>query len=148
MDTKLLSRLQTLCSRREYCTADIREKLSKSDAEDPDEVLSSLIADGFLSDSRYAAAFARDKSSLAGWGPVKISFALSAKGISKEDISAALAGIDAPKASERLEKLLEAKYKSLREDPQCRLKLLRFALGRGYRYEDVASLVDAVVKRG
>lgn len=148
MDTRLLSKFQMLCSRREYCTADIKLKLDASDSPDTSGVLDSLIADGFLSDSRYAAAFARDKSSLAGWGPVKISHALSAKGIPKEDIAAALDGIDGEKASERLWKLLETKFKSLREDPQCKLKLLRFALGRGYCYEDVAGPVDELVKRG
>lgn len=145
MDERLLSRLQALCSRREYCTADIMAKLAG--AEDASEIVEALKADGFFSDLRYATAFARDKASLTGWGPIKIGMALSAKGISKETISAALAEIDAPKASERLEKILEVKYKSLREDPECKLKLLRFALGRGYRYEDVAPVVDGLLKR-
>jgi SOS response regulatory protein OraA/RecX len=42
---------------------------------------------------------------------------------------------------------MENKFKSLKDDPQCRLKMLRFGLGRGYSYEDVASAVDALLKR-
>ena len=62
---------------------------------------------------------------------------LSAKGVSKEVVSEALNEVDETKASSRLEKLLENKYKSLKEDPQWKIKLLRFALGRGYSYDEV-----------
>lgn len=141
---KLLAHLQAQCSRREYCTSDIRTKIRKllSDGgaapEDvEEEILSSLRSDGFLSDSRYAVAFARDKASLSGWGAIKIRLALSAKGISSSDIAAALSEIDEKSAGDKMEKVLAAKYRSLREDPQWHLKLLRFGLGRGYEYEDV-----------
>ena len=46
---------------------------------------------------------------------------------------------------EKLEKALKKKYSSLRDDPQCKLKLLRFALGRGYEYDEVRDMVDAVI---
>ena len=72
---------------------------------------------------------------------------LSAKGISPEVISQALEEIDVSKAQVRLDKLLENKFKSLKDDPQCKLKMLRFGLGRGYAYEDVASVVDALIRR-
>jgi regulatory protein len=71
---------------------------------------------------------------------------LSAKKISREVIDQALSEIDTERASSRLEKLLEAKYRSLREDPHCRLKLLRFALGRGYSYGEVNDLVNQLLK--
>jgi regulatory protein len=63
---------------------------------------------------------------------------LSAKGIEKSIVDAALEEIDMAKASDRLMKLLENKYKSLKGDPQWKLKLLRFALGRGYSYDKVS----------
>jgi regulatory protein len=62
---------------------------------------------------------------------------LSAKGVAKDVISEALNEVDEAKASSRLEKLLENKYKSLKDDPQWKIKLLRFALGRGYSYDEV-----------
>ena len=70
---------------------------------------------------------------------------LSAKGISKEVISQALAEIDTDKADTRLEKLLENKYRTLKDDPQWKLKLLRFALGRGYSYEEVNEQIQALM---
>jgi uncharacterized membrane protein YqiK len=43
-------------------------------------------------------------------------------------------------------KLLENKWKSLKDDPQGKMKLIRFALGRGYGYEDISSLLGKVCR--
>ncbi|MBO4475666.1 MAG: RecX family transcriptional regulator [Bacteroidales bacterium] len=137
---KVLDRLQSQCSRREYCTSDIRRKALAAlggDAARAGEVVESLLSDRFVSDLRYAAAFARDKAHLGGWGPVKIRYALSGKGISQSDIAAALQEIEPDAASGRLEKLMAAKAKALEGDPQARLKLIRFALSRGYEYDEI-----------
>ena len=111
------------------------------------EILEHLISERYVNDLRYASAYARDKASISGWGATKIRYMLSAKGISPEVISQALEEIDVSKAQVRLDKLLENKFKSLKDDPQCKLKMLRFGLGRGYAYEDVASVVDALIRR-
>lgn len=143
---KMLDRLRRLCSRREYCEADIRKKISAEEGLDADAIIASLKADKYLSDSRYAEAFARDKAALDGWGPLKIKMALQAKGVSRADISAALETVDRKAAGAKLDKVVAAKYRLLAEDPQCRLKLLRFALGRGYEYEEAAAAVDRAMK--
>ena len=111
------------------------------------EILEHLMKEKYIDDLRYASAYARDKASISGWGATKMRYMLSAKGISSEVISQALEEIDSSKAQVRLDKLMENKFKSLKDDPQCRLKMLRFGLGRGYSYEDVASAVDALLKR-
>lgn len=146
---KVLDRLRSLCSRREYCVEDVRQKAVKAldgDVDAAAEVVATLIKDRYVDDLRYASAFARDKASIQGWGEVKIRYMLSAKKISREVIDQALSEIDAGRASSKLQKLLETKYKSLREDPQCRLKLLRYALSRGYSYDEVSELVNKLVK--
>ncbi len=144
MDKEVLSALQGLCAKREYCISDIRRKALErleGNREEAEEIVESLVADKFVDNARYASAFAREKSSLQGWGPVKIRFQLRAKGISEADISCALEEIDADKASARLQRLLESKWKTLEEDPQGRLKLIKFALSRGYEYPEVESLI-------
>lgn len=148
---KFLDSLRRQCSRREYCETDIRRKICDAHSKAPaadcsvDEALESIIAslkaDRYLSDARYASAFARDKASLSGWGAVKIRYMLSSKGISKADIAAALESVEEKSADDRMEKLMEAKYRLLKGDPQCRIKLLRFALGRGYQYDEVEDVV-------
>lgn len=147
--TKVTDRLRGLCSRREYCVEDVRQKALKAldgDAESAAEVVNTLVKEKYVDDLRYASAFARDKSSIQGWGEVKIRYMLSAKKISRDVIDQALSEIDPDRASSKLFKLLETKYKSLREDPQCRLKLLRFALGRGYSYDDASDVINQLLK--
>ena len=144
-----LDRFQRQCSRMEYCSRDIYRKALKAlegDAGAAERIVASLVADRFVDDLRYASAFAREKASLQGWGPVKITFQLRGKGIPDETIRVALAEIDGGKAAAKLEKTVADKYRTLREDPQCRLKLLKFALGRGYNYDEAAAAVDKAMK--
>lgn len=144
---KVLDRMRALCSRREYCTADIMKMVLdalEGDREEAQKVLDALISDKYVDDSRYASSFARDKSSIAGWGPMKIRYMLSAKGISGDIISEALQDIDEGKASSRLYKLLENKARSLKNDPQRVLKLKRFALSRGYGYDEAAKAIETI----
>ena len=146
---RILDRLRGLCSRREYCYADVLKKAKDAldgDAQAAKEVADLLVEDKYVDDLRYASAFARDKSAIQGWGEVKIRYMLSAKGVPRDVIDKALEEIDQDKADNRLEKLLQNKLKSLKDDPQCRLKLLRFALGRGYSYDEVNSLINTLLK--
>lgn len=142
---RVADRLRGLCSRREYPCSDILKKAVAAldgDHAEAEKVLALLKEEKYVDDRRYAAAFARDKASISGWGEIKIRHMLMAKGVSREIIDESLEEIDAGKASARLSKILEVKARSLREDPQKRLKLLRFALGRGYSYDEVVNVID------
>lgn len=145
---KVADRMRGLCSRREYCRQDIMKKILAAlggDADEAGRIMDRLVEEKYIDDLRYASAFARDKSSIAGWGATKIRYMLAAKGIDRETIAAALQEVDEGKASDRLEKLLSAKVRSLKDDPQCRMKLLRFALGRGYQYDEAAEVIGRLL---
>ena len=144
---KILNNLRRQCSRREYCVSDVLKKAEKAldgDKEKASEVVKILVQEKYVDDLRYCEAYARDKSSISGWGEVKIRYMLSAKGISKDIIAQALTQIDSQRAEARLEKLLENKFRTLKDDPQWKMKLLRFALGRGYSYDDVNEKIAAL----
>ena len=148
MDTaRCLSRLQKLCSKAEYCRADMYRKALKDLEGDEDaaqKVVETLVAEKYVDDARFASAFAREKASLQGWGPVKIRFQLRGKGVPESVIAAALEEIEPEKADARLEKLLSAKARTLEGDPQFRLKLLKFALSRGYEYNTVETALKKI----
>ena len=148
MDTALcLSRLQKLCSKAEYCRADMYRKALKDlegDEVAAQKVVETLVAEKYVDDARFASAFAREKASLQGWGPVKIRFQLRGKGVPESVIAAALEEIEPEKADARLEKLLSAKARTLEGDPQFRLKLLKFALSRGYEYNTVEAALKKI----
>ena len=69
---------------------------------------------------------------------------LLSKRIDRQTVQAALAETDTERASAKLSKVLEVKWKTLSDDPQGKYKLLRFALSRGYDYEQVRPLVDVL----
>lgn len=144
--TKILNNLRRQCSRREYCTKDILAKAEKAlegNREEAQKILQTLVEEKYVDDLRYASAYAREKSSISGWGEVKIRYMLSAKSIDRDTISKALEEIDEKKADDRLRKLLENKCRTLKDDPQWKMKLLRFALGRGYSYDEVDSVLKS-----
>lgn len=146
---KVLDRMRNLCSRREYCRDDIMKKAMSAldgDRETAEKLVEILVTEKYIDELRYASAFARDKSSISGWGETKIRYMLSSKGIPREVIDKALEEIDGAKAITRLEKLMENKYRSLKDDPQCRLKMLRFGLGRGYGYDEVSEVLGLLMK--
>lgn len=144
-----LSRLQRLCSKAEYCSRDIYRKALKDlegDADAAAAVVASLVEERYVDDARYAAAFAREKAGIQGWGPVKIRFQLRSKGIAEEVINAALQEIEPAKAADKLQRLLTAKHRTLQGDPACRLKLLKFALSRGYEYDEVEAALKEIFR--
>lgn len=145
---KVADRMKNLCSRREYCRQDIMKKVLVAlggDLLNTERILDELVEEKYIDELRYASAFARDKSSIAGWGVTKIRYMLAAKGIDRETIAAALQEVDEGKASDRLEKLLSGKVRSLKDDPQRRMKLLRYALGRGYQYDEAAEVIGRLL---
>lgn len=140
-----LVRLMRLCAGREYCRSDIRRKLSALPEAEAEAVLAVLCRERYVDDARYARAFARDKSCLQGWGSLKIKVALQRKGIAADTIASALEEIDGEAAQARLEHVLGIKWKSLERetDPLRReAKFFRYALGRGYGYEQIKRIYD------
>lgn len=147
--TSVTDKLRNLCSRREYCSSDIRRKALTAldnDRDSAGKVMDLLIKDKYVDDYRYSCAYARDKASIAGWGPSKIRYMLSSKGVDRDVIDRAMLEIDESKADQRLDRLVRSRYASLRNDPQVRVKLLRYVVGRGYSYDEASSVIDELMK--
>ena len=147
--TSVTDKLRNLCSRREYCSSDIRRKALTAldnDRDSAGKVMDLLIKDKYVDDYRYSCAYARDKASIAGWGASKIRYMLSSKGVDRDVIDRAMLEIDESKADQRLDRLVRSRYASLRNDPQVRVKLLRYVVGRGYSYDEASSVIDELMK--
>ena len=147
-EKQVLSRLQALCSRREYCRADVLGKAAKAlegDLEAARRVCDALVAERYVDDLRYASAYAREKSCLSGWGSVKIRHALLERGLDGATVDAALQEVDPGEADGRMRRVLEGKSRLLAGDPRRKDKLLRFALSRGYPYAQAAPVVEALL---
>ena len=141
----VLNRMRRLCSRGERCSSDILRKVIAYGIPEPESVVEQLVKEGYIDDVRYARAFARDKSSLQGWGKVKIRVDLQRKGIEESAITAALSEIDSEAAEKKLQKLALAKLRQLRNesDPNIhKAKFMRYLMGRGYTYDEIVKIYD------
>lgn len=140
-----LVRLETLCAASEQCTHDLLNKMLRwgLQRDAADEVLDSLIDRRFVDDSRFAAAYARDKMRFSRWGRRKIAAALYARRISRSDIADALAGLPDEEYRLTCTRLLKSKVRSarLKQTPEDVRKLYAFGVARGFESALVSSLV-------
>jgi regulatory protein len=92
---KLRTTALRLLGRRDYTSAELRQKLADRGfaEEDIDAGLARLTADGLIDDQRVAAAFLRTASRIKGRGPARISRELRARGIDRDVVDALVSGI-------------------------------------------------------
>jgi regulatory protein len=144
-----LLRLQRLCATREKCLWDVRKKMRawRLSAAEMVEVERRLVAEKYVDEARYAAAFAGEKARLSRWGANKIRAALLAKKISGHVVDAALREVEAVCPKDSLFKALQKKAQATRAASPGDLfaKLVRFGLSRGYGYEEVVKAAAEVV---
>ena len=152
-----LARLQGQCSKAEYCCAQIRQRLHKwslkemscgkpgFSARQIEDIVSSLVADRFVDDSRFACAYVRDKARFSKWGAVKIAYNLKRLGICPATVKMALQENLSLFGDDLLLEALRKKWKSFKEDEPVarkREKLVRFALQRGFDYGQIMKLIN------
>ncbi len=139
---KYLSYLMRICSLREYSRADIEKYIIKKgySKEDSEKMIRRLEDEKFIDDARYANAYVRDKSTLAGWGARKIRYQLLSKGLSREVVDEAI-DENYKQASEKMVKVLSVKWMTLEkkeEDEYLRRKKLEaYAASRGYSFDEI-----------
>jgi regulatory protein len=136
-----LHRTAALCTASEKCTADIRQKLQDWGADEADisRIITYLIKEKFLDDTRFCQAFVKDKLRFNKWGKIKIAFALKQKNIDAALVADAFESIDEDYYLGILKEQLTSKQKGLKykDDYDRKGKLYRFALGRGFEMEAV-----------
>ncbi len=146
---RLLIKAQALCSRQEKCLSDIRKKLVQWGAtpKDIQFIEKRLLADKFIDELRYAQNFTHEKARFNKWGPRKIEMALRAKQIASENINIALLEIDNNANKKTLVDLLKKKLKTLQySNPmEMRSKLIRFAISRGFSYNDIETSLSVIL---
>jgi regulatory protein len=144
-----LLRLQRLCAMQEKCLWDVRKKmlrwgLGKAEME---EVEQRLVAEKFVDEARYAAAFVREKVKFSRWGVNKIRAALHAKKIGSDLVDDALREVDPIRQKDDVAKELQKKAQAAQATSPKKLfaKLVRFGVSRGYDYEDVVKAAGKIV---
>ena len=77
----LLNKAAAYCAAAEHCRSEVQTKLLQwgASAGQAGDILDQLEDQGFISESRYCAAFVNDKIRFQGWGKEKIRMALKQK---------------------------------------------------------------------
>ncbi len=131
-----LSKAMARCSRRELCCEDLRRNLStwSVDDNDAEKIINSLLSDNFINETRYAAAYVRDKFRYNKWGKIKIAAHLRAKKIPGDIIRSALESIDDNEYVNFIRENINSHRKFVKAKNQYDLKakLLRYGTSKGF----------------
>lgn len=142
--------LMNLCAKSEKCTSDARKALYRwgVDPSAHESIIRKLTEQKFIDDTRYAAAYVREKATLSRWGSYKIRSGLRTKQISEETIAEAVAQLDAHDMSGKLEEQLRRKMRTVKakNSYDLRTKLLRYGAGLGFDFSEVNDLVERLVQ--
>ena len=141
-------RAMNLCASREMCRSDIENRLlawNLTTPEENEQITEELIKEKFIDESRYAAAYARDKLRYNKWGKIKIDYNLRSKLIPEDIRTEALASLDEQEYAETAEKAIASLLKSKKKEDKrvLREKILRSMQGKGFEYE----ITNAALKK-
>jgi len=141
-----LDKLERYCAYQERSISDVKTKMYalKIPSIDMTSLLAKLVDDKFIDEERYARAFLRAKVHLKKDGLEKIRFALMKKGINAHIISEVFCDLDQEAYNENLKGLIEKKWSSLlqkNETQEAKVKLIRFLLSKGYKYDAFKNLL-------
>jgi len=144
-----LAKAEHFCAYQERSQQEVRDKLYEWGLYPNaiENIISTLIANNFLSEERFALAYVRGKFNMKAWGKNKIRQGLKLKRVSDPLIRKALQAIDPDDYYRTLEKIIDKKVEQLKEnDPfKRRYKIQQYALSRGFEND---LIVDCLKHRG
>lgn len=143
---QIISKLTTVCARAEHCMDDMLRRMQRWQVDEATqrEVISYLVKEKYIDEERYARFFINDKIKYNRWGRRKVEQALYFKHIPREVYEPLLDDVANEDFESVLLPLLQNKEKSLKyaNDYEKRMKLLRFAMQRGFSYEQADKCIN------
>lgn len=141
-----LLRLTSLCSTAEHCSHEMIEKMQRWQLADDAQarIIEYLVKEKYIDDKRYARFFAKDKIRYNKWGRRKVEQAMWLKHIDGDIQRDVLDDIDDEEYLAVLRPLLKTKRKSVKasSDYEMNMKLIRFAMGRGFTMDIIRQCLD------
>ncbi len=146
MINDILPKIANFCAYQERCLLEVNEKLTNLEVNDDDKLLivNWLIENNYLNEERFAEIFSGSKFRQLNWGKAKIKYALSQKKIHADLIQKCLNKIDDTDYRNVIEKLIEKKFKELKDINLYtkKGKVLSFLLSKGFVFDDVKQSLD------
>lgn len=135
-ESELLHLAAAYCSTAERCISDVRKKITAAGGQQEiaDQIISYLLKEKFIDETRFCRSFVNDKLLFNHWGRVRISYELRKKEIAPTLFAEAIDNIDENNYVNILSELLKNKKRMTkgRSGQDIFNKLYRFAAGRGF----------------
>jgi regulatory protein len=145
---ELLRKLQAYCAIRERCTAEVKDKLAKLDADttQTEDVILALQQESFLDERRYCSAFVRNAVEKRKLGRNRIYEELKNKDIHESLIAEALEKIPGESQKELiLEKIITELNKAKQPiDTSFVTRMIRKLSREGFEEEEVIAMMRSL----
>lgn len=124
-------------NRRDRTVGEVRTMLAAKRVEPAtiEAVVTELLASGYLDDAAFAQRFAEDRRRLDAWGRERIERRLTALGVAREHVVAAVSGQDGEEELNAALELLRRRLPHPPADDRERSRALGLLVRRGYEAE-------------
>jgi len=141
-------KLQYYCSYQDRCHKEVIQKLRtfRIDSHQSQEIISSLIKENYLNETRFSKSFVRGKFNIKNWGKVRIINELKQRNISPYNITNGLKEIEEGDYLNKLEEIFNKKLSSL-ENLSTTLKkkkMISYLLYRGWESNLIYSKTNEI----
>jgi len=145
-EQEALQKLTTQCAQAEHCEGEVEEKLRKWGMDEAAQarIMAYLTEKKFVDDERFCRFFVNDKLKYNKWGRRKIEQALYQKHVNRNVYEPVLAEVPDEEYIAVLRPLIKSKWKSIKvaSDYERSMKLIKFAMGRGFDYSVIKKCID------
>ncbi len=144
-----MEKLRKYCAYQERCHQEVKQKLFDLSiyGDTQDEIISDLITENFLNETRFAEGFVRGKYKMKKWGRAKILQELKRRQISAYNIKKGLNQIEDEIYFSNIEHLIDKKLRSLSSEKNQfikRKKVQEFMMRKGYSYAELADFLPSI----
>lgn len=141
-------RLAAQCAQAELCQWDAERKMRRWNlsSEAMERIIAKLVKERFIDEGRFSLAFAQDKFRYNHWGKVRIEQELKLRHVARQHISQALEVIESEESESALREMIHKKRPSVKgkNEHEIRAQLIRFALGKGFRMDEIVKVVGSM----
>ena len=146
--TESIDKIKRYCALQERSHRQVREKLKQWGCY-PDQVeaiVTELIGQNFLSETRFAEAIVSGKHKIKGWGRKKIHRWLVKEGVSPYNISKNMQELDEEEYTTKCRDIAVKKWNSLTRGNtyEKKQKTIRYLLQKGYEMDTISLALESI----
>ena len=141
-------KLQYYCSYQDRCHKEVTEKLKTFNVKhhESNQIISNLINDNYLNESRFCESFVRGKFKIKNWGKIRIISELKRRNISPYNITLGLKEVEDQDYLNKFEEIFKKKLSSLSNlsSDLKKKKIISYLQYRGWESNLIYSKINEI----